>query len=137
MGEKTEAETALAVLEQHTHDYENTKHALANALLTGDPDRVEAATVAHAAALKIRDASGMTKGDRFRAAQAVLDERGEAHTETNIHPPGVVIVHEGDAKLFQTVYDAVSNAKDARERKQAKLDFLAVTGHEWHDEGED
>lgn len=137
MTKKTEAETTLAEAEKHGHDYENAKHALANAVLTGDPEKVEAATKAANDALAIRTASGVTKADRFKAAQAVLDERGEAHTEENIHPPGIVIVHPGDARLFEAAAAKVRGTRlGSPDRKRAEKEFQAFTGHEWNeDEG--
>jgi hypothetical protein len=137
MGEKTKAETALAELEKHGHAHANAKHFHANAIMTGDPDKVEAAARIMGETLAARTAAGITKGEVARAAQAVLDERGEAHTETAIHPPGVLIPHPNDAAVFKEAADAVKAQKPGtRSRKQAELQYRDVTGHEWF-EGEE
>lgn len=82
-----DAERELAALEKHRHAVADARSALNAAKFTGDPNIIEKALDALRAAEAARDASGITDRDIARAAQAVLDMRGEAHTETGILPP--------------------------------------------------
>lgn len=85
---KTAAELKLQELERFHHAADLANVALRRAESEGDPDKVAAARAAWEAAVKARDTSGISQRHIDLAAQAVLDERGEKHSETNILAPG-------------------------------------------------
>lgn len=86
---ETEAETRLKALEAPKNAVANANIILKAAQQKGDPDEVTAAQAVYDAAVKAVADSGTTQRDIDIAAQAVLDERGETHSEVNILPPGV------------------------------------------------
>lgn len=90
------AEAALKDLEKFTHDEMHANTAYRAALLSGEPEKVEVARGDYQGAVQDRIGSGITQRQIDEAAQAVLDARGEAHTEVNILPPGTT--HETEER---------------------------------------
>lgn len=83
----TEAETKLAALEKPKHDLMWANRALCRAKQFGDAETIKAAQAAYDQAKQTADASPVAVDVINEASQAVLDERGEAHTEIGILPP--------------------------------------------------
>lgn len=87
MSKLEDAEALLKSLERHEHAVANANIALRNAEYSGDPEKIAAAKAVYDAAVADQKASGASSRDIDRAAQAIHNERGETHTETNILPP--------------------------------------------------
>jgi hypothetical protein len=80
------AETTLQQLERHRHASATARRALQTAEFSGDKGKIAAAKDALTAAETAEKADGASPQDIDYAAQAVLDARGEVHTETSVLP---------------------------------------------------
>ena len=80
------AEAQLKSLERFKVAVADANIALRAAESLGDKDKISAANAVYLAAAKADQESGITDRDIAEASQAVLDARGEAHTEVNVLP---------------------------------------------------
>src|SRR5438067_2997493 len=87
MTEKTltleEAEAQLLALEKPSHDVALANSALRRAEQDGDTAAIKAALEKYRAAVEAQDKANVPPIEIARAAQLVLDLRGEAHSELN------------------------------------------------------
>jgi hypothetical protein len=126
------AEADLKALERFHQAVQNANAALGAAKMTADPERIAAAEADLAAARKAEAESGVTDRDIAIASQAVLDARGETHTEENILPPdhGLRTV-EADADLATAL--ARGNQKRIAEAQRALDDAITEDAREKSD----
>ena len=88
------AEAALQDREKFVHAVHDANTAVRTAEMSGDGEKVKRAQGALADAIKAHQESGVTDRELAELGQAVLDARGESHTEVNVLPPdfGVELV---------------------------------------------
>lgn len=108
-----EAEDLLAALEKPAHDVARAASKLRRAELDGDAAVIGAAAGVYADALKAQEVANISQRHVDTAAQAVLDSRGEAHTETNILPPDHGIKSVLAARALAVALGDFSPGRDA------------------------
>lgn len=91
-----DAEAALAALERPGHVTAAANNAFRMSEYSGDPEKIAAARADLDKAIADERAANINPRDIDRAAQAVLDARGEAHTEENVLPGGATHPQAGE-----------------------------------------
>lgn len=136
VAEKSEAESALNGLEGTKQELARANFRLRNAEMVGDPALVEKYHAEHADAAKAHLDNPATPRQIDTAAQAVLNERGEGHTETNVLPSGAAQWSEEDRAAMLELDAAVRAAKPgSAEWNEARKNYQAVVGREWIEGG--
>lgn len=129
---KTAAELRLAELEAPRLAREKAWHDLKEAEKTGEPTRISDAAELFAKAALAEKSAGVSDRDIGKAAHAVHVERGEAHTETNILPPGTHNFSDNDRAEMERLDAAVSATSPGTDaREEAESAYLAVVGRKW------
>lgn len=118
-----QAEELLAALEKPKHDVDRAAAKLRRAEFLGETDEITKAAAAYADALKAQEAAGVNPRDVAIAAQAVLDARGETHTETNVLPGD----HGLDAARAAKDLALADSEKDMRAMEEAQSRLESTT----------
>lgn len=136
VAEKTEAESNLDALEGSKHELARANFKLRNAEMIGDPALVEKYLAEHTAAANAHVTNPATDRQIDAAAQAVLDERGEGHTEKGVLPPDTIAWSDDDKAAMLELDAAVRAAKPgSAEWNEARKRYQAVVGREWIEGG--